>query len=101
MAICLECGDTHRRKGTFCETKCSRSYNTRRASRGAELYDLFMALRHDRKLATALKLYGACCRLYTIWRKEDKTKRGGRKSWNDPRKILAEKPYLSTHVKNL
>ena len=51
---CHECGaeyETVKHDARFCGTKCRKSYNNRRAVRGAELYDLFMASRYDREWA--------------------------------------------------
>lgn len=45
---CQECGSPigERRKGQmFCSSPCRQAFNNRRMQRGAELYDLFRALR--------------------------------------------------------
>lgn len=66
--------------------------------RGAELYDLFMAIRFDRATATALGLWQAVCRMASGWRQEDHERRAGRQSWRKPGDVMAERPYLKAIV---
>lgn len=73
-AICPECGITHtpkRADALFCKSAHRGAFNNRRAQRGALLYDAFMALRYDRKWATAVHLWKMICRLASEWRAED------------------------------
>jgi hypothetical protein len=53
---CRECGDLFlalKSHAAFCSTKCRKTWNNRRATRGAQLYDAVMAMRYDRKSAAA------------------------------------------------
>jgi hypothetical protein len=53
---CRECGDLFlalKSHAAFCSTKCRKTWNNRRATRGAQLYDAVMAMRYDRKAAAA------------------------------------------------
>ena len=89
---CLECGTalTERRNGKqFCSTPCRQSFNNRRMQRGAEIYDLFRALRRERSEAKALNLWTQICRLELAWQQEDEEARPGRRSYVPPRKALA------------
>ncbi|WP_426221300.1 hypothetical protein [Methylobacterium sp. NFXW15] len=98
---CLECGQPFGsgvREAEFCGPPCRMVFNNRRAKRGAELYDLFMALRHDRRTATALKVWRLLNRCAAIFREEDRRERAGRRSWRDPAEILARRPYLQAEI---
>ena len=100
MAIhrhCDECGVAFVAKahhGDFCSTECRKAFNNRRALRGAELYDLFMCLRHDRPIAKALHAWRLICRMAAQFRAEDRAEREGRKSWRPARKVIERHPYL-------
>lgn len=102
--ICVECGQgfgAHPRfaqHAEFCSTKCRREHNNRRMTRGAVVFDLLMAARYERKLANRLKLWRQLCRLAMDFRREDHAERNSRKSWRDPRTVLAERPYLNAIV---
>lgn len=63
-------------------------------ARRAELYDLFMALRWDRRAATGLHVFTALSRLAAGFRREDTQERSGRRSWASPARIIARRPYL-------
>lgn len=96
-ATCLECNATYRActsHSEFCSTLCRRAFNNRRALRGAELYDLFMAHRFERPRAQALRLLGVLNRMASNYRAQDRDQRGGRHSWRDPEAVLARSPYL-------
>lgn len=96
---CRECGRPVAASGAeFCSTPCRAGWNNRRARRGAELYDLFMALRFDRPLARRLSLWRLICRLAAGYREEDRDQRGGRISWRDPRRVLDERPWLQASI---
>lgn len=89
---CLECGNriTAPRNGQeFCSSRCRLSFNNRRMQRGAELYDLFRALRRERDTAKAMNLWTHICRLELAWQTDDESKRPGRRSYMPPKKALA------------
>lgn len=94
---CLECGKPflpRQADAEFCAPACRKSWNNRRLVRGAELYDLFMALRWDRRTATGLHVFSALSRLAAGFRREDVDERAGRRSWSSPARIIARRPYL-------
>ena len=62
---CAECGTTFEAKrdhAAFCSDACRKAFNNRRMTRGAELYDLFMAVRYERGLAKVMGLWSVICR---------------------------------------
>lgn len=89
MKTCRECNKplpTDRRPTIeFCGTPCRVKWRNRRSSRGADLYDLFMALRFDRAAAKELGLYAEMCKMASEWRKEDKA--AGRQSYFRPDRL--------------
>lgn len=88
---CQECGEdiTGRRQGQeFCSPTCRQTFNNRRMQRGAELYDLFRALRRERADAKELGLWTQLCRLELKWQGEDEAKRPGRRSYMPPKKAI-------------
>lgn len=94
---CLECGTPLTpgpRRAEFCGRKCVRRWNNRRMVRGAEIYDLFMAVRYEREEATKNKVWRALNRLAAKFRDEDKAARGGRRSWRRLRSIIETKIFL-------
>ncbi len=87
---CRECGAKFvatRSDAEFCPgASCRRDWNNRRQQRGAELYDVFMTIRHERQLTEKMKedgfnLWTAACRLAMYWKDEDVRDRGGRRSY--------------------
>lgn len=81
---CRECGERFtppaNRRGArpkFCAPEHAKAFNNRRMRRGAEVYDLFRAMRRDRKAAAALGVWNAMCRLDLVWQEEDEA--AGRK----------------------
>lgn len=89
---CLECGNritVRRRSKLFCSPHCRQAFNNRRMARGAEIYDLFRALRRERSEAKRLNLWTEICRLERSWQDEDEIKRPGRRSYMPPKKALA------------
>lgn len=82
----------------FCSADCRKMANNLRAMRGAQLYDLFMAMRYERDLAADLALWSNVCKLAQKWRMEDERHRGGRKSWGDVRKWIRDNPWLNAVV---
>ncbi|SEE60114.1 hypothetical protein SAMN05519104_6687 [Rhizobiales bacterium GAS188] len=94
---CLECGDgfsPQRPHAEFCCAPCRKTFANRRAQRGADLYDLFMASRFDLATAKDLKLWRMMNRLASHFRAEDKRIREGRRSWMRPGDSLAAKAFL-------
>ena len=67
-------------------------------TRGSELYDLVMALRHDRGTAKLLHLLTLISRLAAIYRDEDRRERGGRRSWAPPAVVIERHPALKSIV---
>jgi hypothetical protein len=87
---CRECAQeftTVKREGRFCSTECRKQHSNRRALRGAELYDLFMALRYERGMAKAKGIWAIICRLGQEWKEEDD--RAKRQSWTPYGEIQA------------
>lgn len=94
---CRECGRDFRQnspKAEFCSLSCKRSFNNRRALRGAEFYDLYMAHRFERDAAKQARVLSAINRLASDFREEDRRQRAGRKSWQSFSRIFDAKPYL-------
>jgi hypothetical protein len=98
MSDCLECGKPHALSGLFCGDPCRTRFNNRRKSRGLILYDLFMAVRYERTLASKLGAWRAMCRLAAQYRVEDQATRAGRKSWRAIPLVLSENPWLLSNV---
>lgn len=89
---CLECTKPlhrPRQRTGFCCRECRNDFNNRRLSRGAQLYDLFRALRRDRSEAAELGLWTAICRLELKWHEEDERERPGRRSYTPAAKAVA------------
>lgn len=95
QCLCRECGaPVDRDDALFCSGVCRQAFNNRRLQRGAQLYDLFMALRFNRPLASSLGLWSILCRLASEWRSLDQVERAGRQSWQDPRRFLEKNPWV-------
>lgn len=99
---CRECGrplDTPRRGRQFCNSACRRHFNNRRAVRGADLYDVLMAIRFDRAHAQgALTLL---CRMAADFRALDRRDREGRRSWVCLAEIGLRNSHLAARVVGL
>lgn len=94
---CLDCGNdmpSSHAAFEFCGPRCRDRWNNRRRLRGAELYDLYMAHRFERRLSAVLGLFQAINRLAAIWREEDRMRRDGRRSWRKAEDVLGDKPHL-------
>lgn len=89
---CLECGNaltaTRQPGRLFCSTACRQAFNNRRMQRGAEIYDLFRALRRERAEAKRLNIWTEICRLELAWQIEDDETRQGRKSYMPAKRAL-------------
>ncbi|WP_279483428.1 transcriptional regulator [Aureimonas sp. SK2] len=70
------------------------AWNNRRRDRGAELYDLYMAHRFERDPAKARGVFQAINRLASDFRREDRERRAGRRSWRRMDVVLEERPHL-------
>lgn len=91
--VCLECGaafTAERNHGEFCGSQCRTAFNNRRRTRGALLYDMYMANRYEREEAKAAGMLKVMSRLDQEWRAEDITLREGRKSWGNWKNFLAD-----------
>ncbi len=106
---CVECGNPfspREAKAMFCCDAHRKTWGNRRMLRGAQLYDLFMALRYERAAATEAEVWKVMCRVAAEFREEDNTERAGRLSWyalGSPQHILVRLPYLLADIlaKNL
>jgi len=99
--MCQECGEPLaglKPGARFCCTKCRLSFNNRRLQRGAELYDLFMAMRYDRAAAQDAGAWSMLCRMAQQMRDDDVGLRAGRKSWQPPHRVLQDRPDLHAVV---
>lgn len=88
---CRECGTplTDARTGQeFCTREHRQDFNNRRMQRGAEMYDLFRALRRERGEAKELNIWTLLCRLELKWQEDDAADRPGRRSYMPPNKAL-------------
>lgn len=70
----------------FCTILCKATWNNRRKNRGADIYDLWMALRHSRAEATANGVWAEMCRLSEQWNNEDKD--AGRRTYEHPAVVI-------------
>lgn len=93
---CLECGGPAVQQGStpreFCCGGCRTAWHNRRRDRGAELYDLFMALRFERGPAKLYGLWTLLCALASAYRDADNHKRAGRRSWRRIKDAVAAIP---------
>jgi hypothetical protein len=72
---CDECFSIYTAKkdtSKFCCTKCRKTFNNRRAQRGALLYDALMAVRYDREAATQAGIdWNFICRIGELYHGQD------------------------------
>lgn len=81
---CRECGSAYEaasRRKKFCSVKCEKVFNNRRMTRGAMMYDLFMASRYQRDIADEAGLRSVMARMAMRFREDDEREREGRRSW--------------------
>lgn len=81
---CCECGTDlviQDKSKEFCDTACRISFHNRRKKRGAEMYDLFMHLRYNRKEAQGKEVWSLICNMAMTWNEEDQE--AGRVSYHD------------------
>lgn len=88
---CRECGKpleaSMKSNSEFCCTGCRVGWRNRRMSRGADLYDLFMAMRYDRAAAKDEQVWTEMCRLAEGWAEDDHAH--NRQSYTPPKKMIA------------
>lgn len=102
-ATCLNCGkaiESARPAGTVihCSIPCKREFNNRRMTRGAEIYDLMMAVRYERETATEQALWSKACALLAHYRSEDERERDSRRSWQNHRAVTERRPAIFAGV---
>lgn len=85
---CLECSAPTPNR--YCSASCRTRFNNRRIQRGGQIYDLFRAMRRDRKLAQELDIWTEMCRLDTLWEDEDRASGRATKSYKPPEMALAD-----------
>lgn len=101
QAQCRECGTSfgaQRFTREFCGSACRASFHNRRAQRGAEIIDLAMAWRFDRKRAVQAKALTLFCRALARFRAEDLRARAGRPSWDDVVRVKMRRATLNATV---
>lgn len=80
----------------FCCHAHRKAFNNRRSMRGAQMYDLFMAMRYDRQAASDAGVWGYICRMAEQWHDEDVA--AGRASFGDWREFMVSNPALNPSV---
>ena len=96
LTLCRECG-AETAGGTFCTgPTCRSAWHNRRKARGAEVYDVLMAMRFERDKAKAEGLFTTLCTLASVYRDGDNHEREGRPSW-DVDAALARMPLAYGH----
>lgn len=101
QGCCRECGHTFIGKRTtkeFCGAACRRAFNNRKATRGAQMYDLIMAMRFDRHDAKTYGAWKLLDRMAAAARAEDERDRAGRRSWDDVRDVKGRNAHLLATV---
>jgi hypothetical protein len=95
---CRECGamiQSQRETREFCSKACRSAFHNRRSHRGAQIYDLAMAWRFDRKRAAQTKALTLLCRALARYHDEDRRSRARRRSWDDPARTKSRDARLS------
>jgi hypothetical protein len=98
---CRECGASYaaqRATREFCCTACRRAFSNRRMLRGANFYDLIMAMRFDRAAAADEGAWTLLCKMAAAFKAEDDRQRGGRKSWDDVPAVRTRNSRLQSIV---
>lgn len=101
---CRDCGAEIRpetRSREFCSATCRSTFHNRRKQRGADFYDLFMALRFDRTEAQDKGAWSLMCRMAATFKLEDQYERGGLPSWDTIGSVRARNPHLDATVVGL
>ena len=93
---CLECGGdipaTAQGTAEFCCRTCQKTWGNRRMQRGAQLYDMVMILRFDRRAAKARGIWSLLCAVASAFRDADNARRAGRRSWRKPQQVIDSIP---------
>lgn len=87
---CMECNgtfDSRQYNASFCGDGCKRTFNNRRAKRGAILYDLLMIEAFDPKAFEANKLKDRRAELLARWHEEDEAA-NRKRSWKRPNEVM-------------
>lgn len=98
---CKDCGcaiPSESKSRDFCTSSCRSNYHNRRKQRGADLYDLFMALRFDRAAAQEQGAWSLMCRMAAQFRMEDQRDRGGLPSWDSVKDVRERSPQMNVMV---
>lgn len=72
------------------------AFNNRRRDRGAEIYDLLMAMRFEREKGAQSQLWTVICTRASAFRDSDNNLRDGRKSWISIENALRVLPVART-----
>lgn len=97
--ICRECGAEMtwtRKPKFFCSSACRQEHTNRRRDRGAQMYDLFMALRYDRQNAKGKEVWTKLCRLAEKFHDDDLVQ--GRESTIPLERVLEQHSYLAAQT---
>lgn len=76
----------YKASAVFCGIPCKAKWNNRRKNRGADIYDLWMAMRYERDEAKRLGVWKEMCRLSEKWHDEDVA--AGIKSYEMPEIVI-------------
>jgi hypothetical protein len=98
---CRECGAAfpiQRHGREFCGATCRRSFHNRKQLRGAQLYDLVMAVRFERPRAEELGAWSMLCRSAASYKAADDRDRAGRRSWDGIDKVRERSARLLSTI---
>jgi len=94
---CRECGAAlvaQRDSWELCGPSRWRAFHNRKATRGAQLYDLVMAWRFDRTGSAAVGAQSLLCRIAAVLKAEDDRERPGLHSWDDVGRVRERNSHL-------
>jgi hypothetical protein len=84
----------------FCSSRCRARFHNRAASRGTDLFHLFMSWRFDRAAAREARAWSLMCRLAAAYAAEDVELRDGRASYETVGEVLARNPHINCTLLN-
>lgn len=93
MRKCKECGGDFRSRqynAEFCGGECRRTFNNRRAQRGAVLLDMAMIAEFHPGIANQYNIPERMKAALQQWRREDEAERQGRKSWKRENEVAMD-----------